>query len=135
MERRPDWTERLGRALRERLSAPFEWGVNDCAIFAADCVLAQTGVDLANGLRGEYANQEEAEALLRDRGWGDLAGLADAFLARRSDWARKGDVVLLKGQLGPFLAISLGGDVAIAPAGDRARQVRTRSVLGVWAVG
>lgn len=134
MERFPDWPERLGRALRERLSLPFAWGSNDCAIFAADCILAQTGVDFAEGLRGAYSSYEEAEALLAAKGWHGLQGLADAFLPRREGRHRRGDVVLLKGRVGSFLAVSLGGDIAIAPAAKRADQIRTTQILGVWGV-
>lgn len=143
MDRLPDWPDRLRRSLRERLKTPFQWGVNDCATFAADCVLAQTGVDFADGLRGAYSSEEEASELLADRGWFDLPGLADAFLERRNGRHLRGDVVLLRGAQGAFLAVSLGGDVAIAPAGNRARQFRTSRktsagepmLIASWAVG
>lgn len=143
MDRFPDWPERLGRALRERLDVPFAWGTNDCATFAADCVLAQTGTDFAEGLRGSYGDKAEALATLERMGHDGLDSLVDAFLPRRDGRPVRGDVVMLAGRLGDYLAISLGGDIAIAPADDRARQVRTsatgrdgRSVLiAAWAVG
>jgi len=50
--RLPDWPERLDRVIREARTRSFAYGTFDCALFAADCVQAVTGIDYAAELRG-----------------------------------------------------------------------------------
>lgn len=59
---------RLDALLRAAWARPFEWGAHDCALFAADAVLAQTGVDPAAPLRGRYSNAVGAGRLVRQLG-------------------------------------------------------------------
>ena len=66
--RRADWPERLAHFLDGRGNMPFAWGLNDCALFAADCVWELTGVDPAHDLRGSYGSREEAAAVLARHG-------------------------------------------------------------------
>lgn len=75
MSRLRDWAERLDALVCGRLHEPFEWGRNDCCLFAADAVLACTGTDLAEGLRGSYGDAAGAARLLRR--FGGVAGLAE----------------------------------------------------------
>lgn len=63
-----DWQVRLEACLAERWARPFAWGQQDCALCAADCVLACTGVDPAARLRGTYSNAAGAAAVLRTHG-------------------------------------------------------------------
>lgn len=138
MQRHPDWPERFRRALDARRRLPFAWGTNDCATFAADVIAAMTGVDFAEGLRGQYASREEADALLEERGWGDVEGLADAFLPRLEGRPRRGDVVMLQGLEGRYLAVCLGGDIAMAPDLDRGKirhiDKHPGGLLAAWGV-
>jgi hypothetical protein len=71
------WRGRLASSIQERRRKPFEWGVNDCGLFAADCVLAMTGVDLAEKLRGKYRTEEGAAKALRRIGLGSHVQLAE----------------------------------------------------------
>src|SRR5579862_9262145 len=105
MKRFPDWPQRLWAAIEARKAVPYAWGTLDCALYAADLVEAQTGVDLAQEFRGRYADEESANAILRAQGWDGVAGLADHFLARKEGRPARGDVVLMKGTRGDFLAI------------------------------
>ena len=59
---------RLQALVLERMAQPFAWGVQDCCLFAADAVQAQTGVDHAAELRGTYSTAAEALALLDQLG-------------------------------------------------------------------
>lgn len=88
--RYPDWPERLAAYLSARRRMPFAWGTNDCAIFAADCVLDLTGTDPAARWRG-YETEEAAREIV------DAAGGMRALVAlteRPIAFAQRGDVVL-----------------------------------------
>lgn len=82
-------TESLGGYIQRTIDTPWEWGVCDCTMWVADWVLSQTGIDPAAALRGTYATEAEAEALVA----GDLAGVVDAQgVLTRTDAPRPGDV-------------------------------------------
>jgi hypothetical protein len=47
----------IGEAfIAERLNTPFRWGGHDCGLFVADFLLATTGVDFAEPVRGKYSD-------------------------------------------------------------------------------
>lgn len=58
----PEWPERLAAVVDERRRELFAWGTNDCATFAADCVLAMTERDPLGAVRGSYDDEEGALA-------------------------------------------------------------------------
>lgn len=58
------WEENLATAMEAALQQPFRWGEHDCATFAALCVLAVTGRDLAPKFRGFYRTQRQAGTML-----------------------------------------------------------------------
>lgn len=115
--RLPDWPERLAALVEARRDAPFAWGSHDCGLFAADAVLACTGEDPAADLRGAYATEAAAEAMLAPLG--GLYGLMRRIQARRGTamippaLAQRGDTVLIP--VGNELAVGvvLGADVAV----------------------
>lgn len=72
--RLPDWQVRLAELFAARAGKPFAWGAFDCCMFAADAVLAVTGHDPAADLRGAYATEAEARAVLARLG--GVAGIA-----------------------------------------------------------
>lgn len=115
--RRHDWRSRLSAVIEEALQRPFEWGHHDCALFAADAVLAMTDRDLAEGLRGEYANDRQALKLLTCRDF-DPEDHARALLpAIHPALAQVGDVAILPPE-GPWYGIFTGAAIAVvAPAG------------------
>ena len=73
-----DWRVRFEQLVAERMRTPFDWGSHDCVLWAADAVLAVSGVDLAAEYRGTYGTDAEAMRLLKRKGGlevlGDLAG-------------------------------------------------------------
>jgi hypothetical protein len=115
--RLPDWPQRLAALVEARRDAPFAWGRHDCGLFAADAVLACTGTDPAAELRGTYATEAEAEAMLAPLG--GLYGLMRAIEARRGTamippaLAQRGDTVMIP--VGNELAVGvvLGAEVAV----------------------
>ncbi len=82
MTRRKDWPSRFAALVEEARLRPFEWGVHDCCLWAADSVLALTGVDHALGLRGTYADALAARRVLDALGgYAGAAALAGPEIA------------------------------------------------------
>lgn len=80
--------------IQSRMHAPFAWGSHDCALFAAEVVLAITGIDLAAEYRG-YSTEAGAAKILKRQG--GLEGIATRALgeSRSPLLARPGDVGLV----------------------------------------
>lgn len=76
-------------------NTPFQWGTNDCALMAANYVLAKTGVDFAAEFRGKYNSKYSAYRLIA--GTGGLEGvlLKKGFVKVMSSFAKVGDVAVL----------------------------------------
>lgn len=92
LRRRPDWRARLAAAIEAKRRVPIGGGYH-CGIFLADCILAMTDVDLAEGYRG--MDIDAAFAVLRSHGHADLAAFAAARLEEiHPVRARAGDVML-----------------------------------------
>jgi hypothetical protein len=92
---------------------PFEWGVRDCSLFAADAVLCITGTDPAKGYRGRYKTAIGAARL--QKMYGGLSGLVEkAGLEEIAPLkAQRGDVVLIDTPLGEALGvIDMSGRIA-----------------------
>jgi hypothetical protein len=91
--RYPDWPQRLSETIEAARIRTFTYGAFDCALFAADCVLAITGVDHAASFRG-YDSRIAAYRIIAEHG--SLAGLLTALLGEPIEpaFAGRGDVVL-----------------------------------------
>jgi len=116
MQRLPDWSLRLERLVRERLLMPFCWGLNDCALYAADSVLACTGMDPAHDLRGTYCTALQAARVMRRHG--GLAGLAASRLGEQvpAAMAQRGDVGISPQRDGAALLVVCNGTSWLAPS-------------------
>lgn len=134
MQRVPDWPQRLHHAIEARRRQPYAWGVNDCAICAADLVAAQTGHDFAAAFRGRYADEAGAREILASLGHPDLASLVDSFLKRGEGRPQRGDVVLQPHPDGEFLTVVWGGGV-IGPGPDGLGIVPRAPEAIWWRVG
>lgn len=75
MIRRKDWRARLGEKIEELRRQPFEPGTHDCALFAAGCIEAMTGVDLAASFRGRYSSIPGAMTALREAGYASIVDM------------------------------------------------------------
>lgn len=120
MIRRDDWRSRLSACIGEALQRPFEWGVHDCALFAADAVLAMTGEDPAEAFRGRYRTQIGAARVLHREGFKGLLGLAQSRLNLiPAAMASDGDLIAIPdGLAGETLGVVAGALIA-APGPDR----------------
>jgi hypothetical protein len=90
--------------LLARANAPFAWGSHDCALFAADGVLAITGIDIAADFRGKYTDETTAFEAIKTVCGGETVEDAAAWCAAKHnmpEWphrlqARRGDLVVLE---------------------------------------
>lgn len=69
-----EWLTRLNALVRSRMSTPFEWGVHDCCLWAADCAQAINGTDHAAAYRGTYSSAAEAMRLVQQLGGMEALG-------------------------------------------------------------
>jgi len=142
--RRPDWPDRLAWFLEARMVMPFAWGLNDCAMFAADWVRDCTGDDVVADLRGAYASSEAAAAVLARHG--GLLAMVNARLPAylHPVQAHRGDVVCidcdapdppLDDNPVPMLGIVAGNGFYAAPGLRRCEYRPMAEVRHAFAVG
>ena len=112
--RHPDWKVQLAQYLGDVARAPFEPGVNDCALFAAGAVAAITGLDLAAEWRGKYRSLEEGLALLAAAGHANHTALAALHFAEIDPvFAAPGDIAVVEGPHGETLGIFQGAGIYV----------------------
>jgi len=137
--RREDWAERLAELVEARRGMQFKWGVHDCALFAADCVLAMTNVDHAVDFRGTYKTPGGALDALSGRG---LDTLLDGIFPRINPaFVQRGDVcAIARDESAPgaddlelALGVCLGAQVAV-PGVDGLQFLPVRRALHAWKV-
>jgi hypothetical protein len=72
---------------------PFAWGEHDCALFAANVLLAYTGEDFATVFRGRYKSKSGAYRVLKP--YGGLSGyITSIFKPKPIKMAQRGDLVM-----------------------------------------
>lgn len=126
------WRERFDALVAQRMRTPFAWGSHDCCLFAADAVLASTGVDHASDLRGTYDDAASALRVLR------AAGGLDAVAARAGEpvpplMAQIGDVGVVATEGRESLAVCVGS-VWLAPAAAGLAALPLESARAAWRV-
>lgn len=77
LKRHKDWRARLSAYVETCRTTPYDPGKHDCVLFAAGCIEAMTGVDLAAGWRGNYSTITEAIRAFRKAGYVNLLDLAE----------------------------------------------------------
>ncbi len=102
-----NWRTALDAFIAARMNEPFAWGRNDCCLFAADAVLAMTGVDHAADARGSYGDAAGAARTLQRLG-GIAAVGARAGAACAPAFAQPGDVGLVEHEGRATLAVCHG---------------------------
>ena len=75
MARLRNWPSRFAALVDSARLQPFEWGVHDCCLWAANAVLALTGADPAAAWRGRYSSAAGAMRFLEELGGLDGAGV------------------------------------------------------------
>lgn len=132
MKRLPDWQVRLEAFAKERAAMPFAWGSNDCCLFAAAGVEAQTGVVLMPDARG-YSTAREALRILEAHG--GLRAFATLALGPEipPKLAAVGDVVMVRMGEAEALGICNGG-VVIGPGLQGMEVAGMNAALAAWRV-
>src|SRR3990167_5210109 len=146
--RLPDWPERLVGYLATMGKAPFEWGKNDCILFALCAAQAITGLDTAKGFRGKYKNALGAARVMRMRfGAVSLSEAASVFATElgseevSTPFAQRGDiveadVVSAEGGSGPSLGVvDLDGVHALFAGPSGAIRIKIADCRRAWRVG
>jgi hypothetical protein len=116
----PNWPDLLAGFIEARRSRPFEWGVNDCCLFAADWVALATGKDPAAELRGTYSTALSAQRIVADAG--SLAQLVEEALVRDgftpvvATLAMRGDLIVRDSGQGDCVGVVLGAQSAFVAA-------------------
>ncbi|WP_145395991.1 DUF6950 family protein [Paracoccus sulfuroxidans] len=103
MKRREDWRSRLYSYLDSVRDIPFQYGVQDCALFTASCVEAQTGEDPASDFRGRYTTELGGLRKIRAAGFDDQRDFVAKTFHEITDvvYTQVGDIVILnEGPLG-----------------------------------
>ena len=129
--------------LASRTKAPFAWGSNDCALFAADAVLAITGTDIAEDFRGKYSDEAGAFALIAGVTGGKTVGDAAAWCAQKAGLAelehrltaQRGDLVVIPDS-GRLIAgvVHLSGRHIVSVGEDGLKRFPIMDVLRAWRV-
>jgi hypothetical protein len=103
MTRHVDWEHKLGEFFLSRQTQDFQYGSNDCCLFACDCILAITGIDVAADFRGRYNSElSAARVILAFTEGGKLEHLAEKIAAQhgieevKPMFAQRGDIVLIE---------------------------------------
>lgn len=131
MNRVSDWEAALSEYINVMRHAPFEYGVNDCCMFAAGAVEAMTGVDAMAEFRGKYDSALSAAKALRDIGQGSLEATIDAkFSEVAISQAKRGDIALFDDSLG-----IVAGSFAWFVSDDGLERVQRADWQKTWSVG
>lgn len=103
-ERISTWEAALSEYIDSKRDAPFEYGVNDCCMFAAGAVLAMTGEDPMSEFRGKYRSLAGAVRALKEIGQGDLEATIDAkFPVVPVGVAQRGDLAYFDNSIGVIM--------------------------------
>jgi hypothetical protein len=125
--------ENWEKLLNDYLSkvGPFEWGANDCCLFAANGVRAITGEDYAKPYRG-YKTAKGAMSRLKDIG---VAGVATKALGepKPPTLAKRGDVVSFESGDGLALGLCIGAKIA-AVGQDGLIMLPMNQALQAWSI-
>lgn len=140
MRRLDDWPSLLADEIKAASGRPFLWGGHegghDCALFAADCCRAITGVDPLAHVRGQYSTNIGAAFVLHHLGCADVAELADQVIGPREriELAQRGDWVLAPEDEDRALGVCAGQrSLFAAPHGLTARL--TLDCASCWKIG
>jgi hypothetical protein len=134
-------TRAFHQFLVDRARTPFKWGANDCALFTADGILAQTAVDIAADFRGKYTDEAGAFATIQEVCGGSTVADAAAYCANQHGltelqfplMAQRGDLVVIENE-GNVIAglVHLNGREVVAMGPDGYVKLPITEVKRAW---
>ena len=134
----PGWQTRLLTTVNSLKEVSFQWGQNDCCIFAAKCIDAQYGTKIADEVVGQYDSEISCKRFMLKRVKDtSLAMVLDSFLPVRVDrkFAQRGDVVTFNGDLGLTAGVLWTGCIwAMGPNGVVTFKLTDVEITDAWRV-
>lgn len=136
IKRTTHWlTREFDTYLREHANDKFTWGEQDCSLFAANCIQAFTGVDIASDFRGKYTDEASAFALIKSVTGGTTVADAAAYCATKhglAEWVGKdGKPTPLRAMRGDLVVVSNAGRLIAGVVDLSGRYVAAMSESGV----
>ena len=132
MKRLSNWPSRLAEYVAAAVNRPFAWGSNDCVLFAAGAIEAQTGQ-----LPAMPPWTDVRSALRQLNAYGGLAAaVASTGMPElhRPACASRGDVLLIQGVRRQYLAVCVG-HVWTMPGIHGLRYGSMQAAVRGWKVG
>lgn len=125
------WEEALADYIAIKRHEPFEYGINDCCLFAAGAVEAITGEDPMPEFRGKYDSLKTSLQVIKDIGAGTLEATMDAkFPEVQISHAQRGDLAFLDGSVGVVM-----GGFAYFVSDDGLERINRSLWDKCWSVG
>ena len=125
------WEDALVNYVALKRHEPFEYGVNDCCMFAAGAVLEMTGEDPMSEFRGEYDILKGSLKVIKEIGEGTLELTLDGKFPEVSiGYAQRGYLAFFDGSVGVVM-----GDFAYFASDDGLERVPRDLWDKCWSVG
>ena len=125
------WEDALSNYIVAKRHEPFEYGVNDCCLFAAGAVEAITGEDPMPEFRGKYDSLKTSLQVIKDIGAGTLEATMDGkFPEVEIGQAQRGDLAFLDGSVGVVM-----GGFAYFVSDDGLERINRSLWDKCWSVG
>jgi hypothetical protein len=125
------WEEALVNYITTKRHEPFEYGVNDCCLFAAGAVEAITTEDPMPEFRGQYDSLKGSLKAIKDIGAGTLEATMDSkFPEVAIGHAQRGDLAFFDDSIGVVM-----GSFAYFVSDDGLERVNRSLWDKCWGVG
>ena len=125
------WEDALVNYIAIKRHEPFDYGVNDCCLFAAGAVEAITGEDHMSEFRGKYDSLKTSLIAIRDIGAGTLEATMDGkFPEVGIGNAQRGDLAFFDDSIGVVM-----GSFAYFVSDDGLERINRSFWDKCWGVG
>jgi hypothetical protein len=125
------WEEALVNYIATKRHEPFEYGVNDCCLFAAGAVEAITTEDPMPEFRGQYDSLKGSLKAIKDIGAGTLEATMDSkFPEVAIGHAQRGDLAFFDDSIGVVM-----GSFAYFVSDDGLERIPRDMWNKCWSVG
>jgi hypothetical protein len=125
------WEDALSNYIATKRHEPFEYGVNDCCLFAAGAVEAITTEDPMPEFRGQYDSLKGSLKAIKDIGAGTLEATMDSkFPEVAIGHAQRGDLAFFDDSIGVVM-----GSFAYFVSDDGLERIPRDMWNKCWSVG
>ena len=127
----PAWEDALVNYIAIKRHEPFEYGVNDCCLFAAGAVIEITGEDPMSEFRGKYDSLKGSLKVIKEIGAGTLEATLDGKFPEVSiGHAQRGDLAFFDDSVGVVM-----GGFAYFVSDDGLEKIPRAMWDKCWSVG